>query len=187
MKKLALIAARVAAAAAITSSLMAVTVSAEEVFEPRLTHDCGYSPQGTAEGVVLSAINEVSGPHSTILVAAYEFTSRPITQALIAAKVRGVAVAVVADTTENRKPYSKIPDLIQAGIPVRFDNHLQMLHDKFMVLNGTAVETGSFNFTSAAASDRHAENACVFRHAPLMAAEFTRSWKDLWNESDQPD
>jgi phosphatidylserine/phosphatidylglycerophosphate/cardiolipin synthase-like enzyme len=187
VKKVTFIAVRIAAAACIASSLMATSAYAEEVAEPGMTHDCGYSPEGTSEGVVLNAINEVSGPRSTILVAAYELTSRPITQALIAAKQRGVTVAVVADATENRKPYSKVPELIRAGIPVRFDNQLEMLHDKFVVFNNSAVETGSFNFTSAAASNRHAENACVFRHAPRMAAEFKRSWKELWNESDRAD
>jgi len=68
-------------------------------------------------------------------------------------------------------------------LPVRFDNTLQMLHDKYMVLNGTTVETGSFNFTAAAASNKHGENACVFRHAPRMAEAITRDWKALLNEA----
>jgi len=186
MKKVILIVTRFAAAMWIASCLAIPGVaSSEEVSEPGLTWDCGFSPEGTSEETVLDAINEVNGPHSTILVAAYEFTSRPITQALISAKQRGVTVAVVADPTENRKQYSTVDDLTQAGIPVRFDHRLQMLHDKFMVFNGSTVETGSFNYTRTAASSRHAENACVFRHAPRLAMAFTHSWKGLWNESDR--
>lgn len=160
------------------------TASAEEVTEPGMSWDCGFSPEGTSLERVTTAIEEVTGPSATILVAAYEFTSRPIAEALIAAKQkRGMTVAVVADTTENEKQYSKVHDLIAAGIPVRFDNTLAMLHSKYMVLNGTAVETGSLNYTAAAASNRHAENACVFRHAPKMADRFIRDWKALWNEA----
>lgn len=43
--------------------------------------------------------------------------------------------------------------------------------------------TTQCNYTAAAASNRHAENACVFRHAPHMADAFTRNWKALWNEA----
>jgi phosphatidylserine/phosphatidylglycerophosphate/cardiolipin synthase-like enzyme len=193
MKKVALIASKVGLTACAAFGIMAASaaVSAEEIAEPGLTHDCGYSPRGTALPIVLKALGEVSGPHSMILVAVYEFTSQPITRALIEAKQRGVSVAVVADTTENvaskHAAYSKLHELTAAGIPVRVDNRLDMLHDKFMVLNGMAVETGSFNYTAAAASDRHAENACVFRHAPGMATEYTEHWKDIWNESDRVD
>ncbi|CAB3806751.1 phospholipase D-like domain-containing protein [Pararobbsia alpina] len=193
MRKVTLIALKVGFTACAAFGLIAASaaVSAEEIAESGLTHDCGYSPRGTALPVVLKAIDEVSGPHSMILVAAYELTSQPIARALIEAKERGATVAVVADTTENatgkHAAYSKIHELTTAGIPVRVDNRLDMLHDKFMVLNGTAVETGSFNYTAAAASDRHAENACVFRHAPEMATEYTEHWKDIWKESDRVD
>ncbi|MBB5547731.1 phosphatidylserine/phosphatidylglycerophosphate/cardiolipin synthase-like enzyme [Paraburkholderia fungorum] len=162
-------------------------VSEEHAFEPGATWDCGFSPEGGANPRVIHAINEVrphSGDDATILVAAYEFTSLDIARALIAAHERGVKVAVVVDTTENQKSASKVRMLVGSGIPVKFDNRLQMLHDKFMVLDGTAVETGSFNYTKAAASDEHAENACVFRHSPRMAASFTGAWQHLWRESD---
>ncbi len=162
-------------------------VSEEHAFEPGATWDCGFSPEGGANPRVIHAINEVrprAGDDATILVAAYEFTDLNTARALIAAHERGVKVAVVADPTENQKTASKVRMLIQSGIPVKFDNRLKMLHDKFMVYDGTAVETGSLNYTKAAASDEHAENACVFRHVPRMAASFTGAWQRLWRESD---
>ncbi|KEH15458.1 phospholipase D (PLD) family protein [Medicago truncatula] len=162
-------------------------VSEQHAFEPGATWDCGFSPEGGASSRVIRAINEVRtrpGNDATILVAAYAFTSLPIARALIAAHDRGVKVAVVADATENRKPASKVRMLMESGVAVRFDNRLQMLHHKFLVLDGTAVETGSFNFTKAAASEQHAENACVFRNSPQMAATFTGAWQRLWRESD---
>lgn len=161
-------------------------ISEEHAFEPGATWDCGFSPEGGANPRVIRAINEVrprAGNDATILVAAYAFTSLPIARALVAAHQRGVKVAVVADATENQKSASKVKMLADIGIPVKFDTRLKMLHDKFMVLDGTAVQTGSFNYTKAAASDEHAENACVFRHSPRMAATFTGAWQRLWRES----
>lgn len=161
-------------------------ISEPHGFEPGATWDCGFSPEGGANPRVIRAINEVrprASNHATILVAAYAFTSLPIARALIAAHQRGVRVAVVADSTENQKPTSKVRMLTESGIPVRIDNHLKMLHDKFMVLDGTAVQTGSLNYTKTAASNEHAENVCVFRHSPRMAAAFTGAWQRLWSES----
>lgn len=175
--------AALAAAGVFASSVSAVAFG-EEVLEPGLTWDCGFSPGGTSLDRVLRGIADGAHPHGSILVAAYEFTSKPIADALLEAKESGATVAIVADTTENQKEFSKVHYLAAQGIPVKFDNRLKMLHSKFMVIDEHAVETGSFNYTGAAASDEHSENACVFRHAPRMAHEFMSKWADLWRESD---
>lgn len=159
----------------------------EEVpFEPGATWDCGFSPEGGAHPRVVHAINEVHvrpGDDATILVIAYEFSEVDIAHALIAAKQRGVKVAVVADATESGRAWSKLGMLIKNGIPVRIDNQRQMIHDKVMVLDGSAVEMGSLNFTDLAGSDQHGEDACVIRHTPKLAARFTGHWQKLWRES----
>lgn len=160
------------------------------VAEPGMTWTCGFSPGGTSLRVVLTAIDAVSprpGRQATILVATYAFTSLDVARALVRAKDRGVRVAVVADPRENQSRYSKVRYLANHGIEVRFDHRLAMVHDKFMVLDGTAVETGSFNYSRAAASNEHAENACVFQRAPKMAQRFTQHWKRLWEQSVQGD
>jgi hypothetical protein len=85
MKKVTLIASKVGVATCAAFGLMVASVAAmaEEIAEPALTHDCGYSPKNTALPIVLKAIDQVSGAQSLILVAAYEFTSQPIARALI--------------------------------------------------------------------------------------------------------
>lgn len=149
------------------------------------TIDLGFSPEGTAEEKVLEAIREET--HRTgersILVAAYEFTSWPVAKALVAARDAGVKVAVVVDAKENVKKASKAQFLVDHGIPVRQDNRLDMVHDKTLVLGGETVELGSFNFTAAAASAKHAENALVLRHAPNVAECYIAHWRRLWDQS----
>ncbi|MFP3670226.1 phospholipase D-like domain-containing protein, partial [Priestia sp. SIMBA_032] len=103
------------------------------------------------------------------LVTAYEFTSWPVAKALVAAKDNGVKVAVVVDAKENAsKKASKVQYLVSHGIPVRQDNRRDMIHDKNLTFGSGAVELGSFNFTAAAASAKHAENAVVLRHVPSV-------------------
>lgn len=63
----------------------------------------------------------------------------------------------------------------------RMDARYALQHNKFMVVDATTVQTGSFNYTSAAA-ERNAENVLIVSHAPTLAALYTREWRRLWDE-----
>jgi phosphatidylserine/phosphatidylglycerophosphate/cardiolipin synthase-like enzyme len=142
-------------------------------------YELGFSP-GSALSVVLHGISLAK---ESIYVACYEFTSRPIANALIAAfKKRGVKVAIVADYKASLDRYSLIPYLAKSGIPLRRDSRYQILHDKFLVINSVDVETGSFNYTSAA-STLNAENVLILYNAPDIAQAYLKEWQRLWAES----
>jgi phosphatidylserine/phosphatidylglycerophosphate/cardiolipin synthase-like enzyme len=141
--------------------------------------DVGFSPGGTALAVVEKAI---AASKLEILMACYEFTSRDIAEALETAAHRGVKVRIVADWKASRDRFSQISILQDAGIPVRLDRHYAIFHHKFLVIDGVTLETGSFNFTTAA--DRHnAENALVLWNVPQVAGIYTKEWERLWDES----
>ena len=119
--------------------------------------DIGFSPGGSALAVVEKAIGAA---RSQILMACYEFTSRDIAQALERAAHRGVKVRIVADFKAAHDRFSQIRILRDAGIPVRLDHHYAIFHHKFIVIDGGSLETGSFNYTTAAIK-HNAENAIV--------------------------
>ncbi len=134
----------------------------------------------TAEALVLESIGDA---RSSISVAAYSFTSRSIAQALIEAHKRGVDVRVVADQSSRTIRYNGPQALANAGIAVRVSTAYAVMHDKFMVIDGVSIQTGSFNYTQAAA-ERNAENVLYIRnHAPL-AQEFQTEWLRLWDRAD---
>jgi phosphatidylserine/phosphatidylglycerophosphate/cardiolipin synthase-like enzyme len=137
-----------------------------------------FSP-GNAEQTVVQTIESA---HRSVHVAAYNFTSRPIAQALIDAHRRGVQVEAVLDKSNARARYTEAPEVAAAGIPVRIDSRYPIMHDKFLVIDGVTVETGSFNYT-AAAQTRNAENLIVLRDMPDVASRYEAEWERLWNES----
>ena len=51
-------------------------------------------------------------------------------------------------------------------------------------MDGITVQTGSFNYTSAAAQ-RNAENVIVVRNAPAIAAQYDAEWRRLWSEGSE--
>lgn len=145
-------------------------------------YEAGFSPGGSALATVLHAI---ASAKVSIRVACYEFTSRDIAEALEAAAHRGVRVRIVADRKASESRYSQIRVLRLAGIPVRLDGRYAIMHDKFMVIDSDAVETGSFNYTDAAVQ-RNAENALWEWGVRDKAALYAAEWQRLWDESVEP-
>ncbi|HBN6128328.1 TPA: phospholipase D family protein [Clostridioides difficile] len=142
-------------------------------------YEVGFSPAGTALPMIVRGIEQAK---TSILVAAYSFTSKPIATALVAAQRRGVRVAVVADKAQNSRQYSAVWYLANQGVPVRLNDRYQDQHNKFMVIDGSHVETGSFNFSSSA-SYKNAENALFLRNVQPIAAQYDAEWRRLWQES----
>lgn len=143
------------------------------------TAEVGFSPGSSGLSIVLEAIRD---SHSTIHIAAYELTNWTIADALIAAERRGVAIAVVADATTGHEKWSEDQYLSEHGVAVRFDRHYRIMHQKFMVIDGNAVETGSFNYTESAVK-HNSENVLLLRNVPHLAAAYEEEWERLWSES----
>ncbi|SDF74508.1 PLD-like domain-containing protein [Bradyrhizobium brasilense] len=110
-------------------------------------------PSDSALHLVLKVIDSAE---ATLLVAAYELSSKPVSDALINAAKRGVAVFVVADQKQNGSARGKLEELAAAGVQVRTDGLYPAMHNKFVVADQRTVETGSFNY-SHSAQRRNAE------------------------------
>ena len=145
--------------------------------------DVAFSPrpEGSAQRLVIKAID--AARHS-IEIAAYEFTSKPIADALIEAARRGVKVYLVADAKENdpRREASRVAYAAAGGISARVDDVYAIMHNKFLVVDEETVETGSFNYTHAAGAS-NAENVVVLWRRPDIAALYVRRFRELWDES----
>lgn len=138
--------------------------------------DVEFSPNGGGESMVVSAINSAQ---RQVLVQAYNFTDPAILQALINAKVqRHVDVRLILDKSNEEARYSPlIHPFLQAGVPVSTDYSVAIAHNKVMIIDGTDVITGSFNYTTSA-QRRNAENVVWFTHCPAMAGPYTQNWNN---------
>lgn len=156
-----------------------VAANASTAINPGASFDVGFSPnQGSLELV----LKEINSAHKSIHVAAYSFTSKPIAEALLQASKRGVEVEVIADQKSNSGKYSATTYLANQGIKVKLDGNYPIFHHKFMVIDGNSLETGSFNY-SAAAAKSNAENVLVLWSVPAIAAIYEQEWQKLWNEA----
>jgi phosphatidylserine/phosphatidylglycerophosphate/cardiolipin synthase-like enzyme len=144
------------------------------------TLEVAFSPKAGATELVVKAI---ASAKKSIRLAAYSFTSKPIAQALVDAHKRGVDVQVVVDKSQKSERYTSATFLANIGIPVRVDSMHAIQHNKFMVIDGAHVETGSFNYTSAA-EQRNAENVMVIWNNPRLATTYADNWLVHWEHSE---
>jgi phosphatidylserine/phosphatidylglycerophosphate/cardiolipin synthase-like enzyme len=101
--------------------------------------------RGGIDEVLAAQIGQVT---RTLDIAAFEFNSPALTQAVIAARQRGVRVRMVTDDEHGIEDEdSTVAQLIAAGVNVVDDSRSAFMHNKFMILDGTTVWTGSWNYT----------------------------------------
>jgi len=140
----------------------------------------GFSPEGSAQNAILDLIGSA---RSEIRVAAYSFTSPVVVRSLIKAKQRGVDVRIVVDEkgNTNKSSVAAMNLVKNANIPIRTIGKYAIHHDKFIVVDGESIETGSFNYSSSANS-RNSENAIVLYNMPQVAKEYLIHWQSRWRD-----
>lgn len=143
--------------------------------------ELAFSPHAGATKAVVRLIDQAQ---KSISIAAYNFTSKDIAKALASAQNRGVNVRAVLDKSNVHARQSSATFLANADIPVRIDYKYHIMHNKFIIVDGATVETGSFNYTSNA-ENSNAENIIILRNYPDVAQKYDLQWQKLWDESEK--
>ncbi|NPA80576.1 MAG: phospholipase [Thermotogae bacterium] len=111
-------------------------------------------------------------------MAIFELELDGVVEALIDAKRRGLDVAVVMDDRMKRKWAAK--RLKEAGIPVVFDNREPYMHNKFVVVDGKAVWSGSMNFKESSVF-RNDNNAFII-YSPAVAQNYEKEFQEMFRD-----
>jgi len=171
---------------AVLAALTFLLAQPVQAFDPRPapapagqgTVEVLFSPHDDIEAAILRALR---GARRSIHVQAYLFTSRSLAAALIEARARGIRVEVLADYEQTaRAENSRIPQLVEAGIPVALEVRYAAAHNKVILVDATepggAVVTGSYNFTWSARM-RNAENVLILRGNPPVLRAYLDNWQ----------
>jgi len=86
-------------------------------------------------------------------VAIYSLDDHVISYAIIRAKEKGVSVRVAVEG--DNMDSAAIQNLITNGIEVKADVRSGLMHNKFMIIDGMEVWTGSMNYTYSSIYDDH--------------------------------
>ena len=83
---------------------------------------------------------------------------------------------VSLDKSQRAERYISATFLKNAGIPTYTDDKHAIAHNKVMVIGGSTVITGSFNFTKAV-EENNAKNLLVI-HDPELTGKYAQSWQE---------
>ena len=122
-------------------------------------------------GIETALAEAIDDTRESLDIAAFELNSEPIFQAILAAHQRGVSLRIVADDDHglHDNKNEALRQLQAAGIAIVDDGRSGLMHNKFMILDGRTVWTGSWNYTVNGAY-RNNNNALVLDSAPAVQA-----------------
>jgi phosphatidylserine/phosphatidylglycerophosphate/cardiolipin synthase-like enzyme len=134
-----------------------------------------FSPKG---GCTDAVVRELKRARKEVLVLAHAFSSPPIAQALLDAKLRGANVEVILDRRNEMDTASCLHLFREQGLAPLLDTRHARAHNSVMVIDGRAVLTGSFDFTPRAEDDS-ADNLLVVAGHPEVAQAYRKYFLDI--------
>ncbi|WP_413291115.1 phospholipase D-like domain-containing protein [Bdellovibrio sp. HCB337] len=140
-----------------------------------------FSPGENCDKVIVDYIKSAT---KSIDMAIYSLALDDIHKALLEAKQKGVKIRIVADEEQASGDYSEIPEMISKGFSVRFGSQKGSMHNKFTIVDGKWVETGSYNY-SYSASSLNAENQ-IYLNDPKAVSRFIADFENLWKTGETP-
>jgi phosphatidylserine/phosphatidylglycerophosphate/cardiolipin synthase-like enzyme len=109
-------------------------------------------------------------------VAIYHLNLWSVRDALLRAAERGVRVRMVVESDGMFD--AEVQDLVAAGIPVIGDRRESLMHDKFTVIDGLEVWTGSMNYSVGSAYQDH--NVLLRLRSSALAEDYTREFEEMF-------
>ncbi len=113
-----------------------------------------------------------------IVFLASNFTSDPLSNALIDKNGTGVVITGIMDAknavSDTGSDYQR---LIAAGIPVMLDKDPGRMHHKVLIIDNAIVAFGSYNFTASA--EKYNDENLLIIHDPELAGLFLAEYQRL--------
>ena len=120
----------------------------------------------------------IDGAQESILCAWYDVGYEPIANALVQRHQAGVDVRIVSDERYGTREALAICK--RAGIPVVLDDRDAFMHNKFCVIDGRTVWTGSTNISSNGFFKNN--NNVIVIDSPEISLNFTVEFKEMFDE-----
>ena len=126
---------------------------------------------------VIGAIEEA---HSALDIAVFTISENNIANSISDAHKRGIKVRIITDDDKINDVGSDIFKLKSRGLNIKIDENNSLMHHKFMVIDGTRVLNGSYNWTRTA-SEVNNENI-VITNNPTIVKSFSQEFDRLWDQ-----
>ncbi|MBX3002436.1 MAG: hypothetical protein KF828_00680 [Anaerolineales bacterium] len=129
--------------------------------------------EGGPDELLAAAIDQA---RSSVDMAIYDLNLWSVRDALLAAQRRGVVVRLVVEADNRGR--REFDELAAAGIPIVADTSPNYMHNKFTIIDGYEVWTGSTNYT---VSDMYGNRNNLLRlRSAEVAANYTAEFEEMF-------
>jgi phosphatidylserine/phosphatidylglycerophosphate/cardiolipin synthase-like enzyme len=134
--------------------------------------------QALRGGPETALVEAIDASQDSVEMAIYDLDLYAVRDALLRADARGVAVRLVVESDNLDTP--ALHTLIAAGIPIVADGRPPLMHDKFTVIDGGEVWTGSMNYT---VNDAYFNDNNLLRlRDPAAARAYTAEFEEMFRQ-----
>lgn len=160
-----------------TLAQMAVARVTESFVTAPIDQEVCFSPEGNCDVKLWKFIQSAK---VSLDVAVFDITHDKIAHEIMVASKR-IPVRVITDRRQSKGQYSVVSTMIKAGVDVRIGKQRGIMHNKFCLVDGKMVQTGSFNYTDGA-STKNNENQ-IYLSNPGVVAQYRSRFDALWAEA----
>jgi hypothetical protein len=137
-----------------------------------------FSPE---DNTTARIVEEIGKAQTFVYFEAFSYTSDPIFTAMKERLEAGVYIKGIFESQQVAATvkYTKYMDLKKIGADVILDTNPNNMHNKTIIIDGTTVITGSFNF-SASAEDKNDESTLIIKSA-AVAGPYMNEFNRIFN------
>ncbi len=153
----------------------------------------GPKEVGGPDDLLAAIVDFIDGAKTKLRIAVQELDSRPIAEAIVRARQRGVSVqlALEGDYLKTEKvvadPFSPGGQnehnrflqnaILRTAVDVKSDFNTAIFHQKFIIRDGSAVLGGSANFTETGVT-RNLNHVVIF-HSRKIANAYAKEYREI--------
>jgi phosphatidylserine/phosphatidylglycerophosphate/cardiolipin synthase-like enzyme len=147
------------------------------------TFEVAFSSPGALSPAIVA---ELASARKSIRVAARDFTSKPVSDALVTAAHAKVDLKVVLNRKTNGSIYSASQFLFAMNLIPHLTKSEDALHAEYIVIDGRDIVLGNIaGFADEEEEEQNAASVIIIRNAPELAKCYLAHWQALWNASEE--
>lgn len=162
-------------------------------FDDESAPDCVTATGATFEPTFSSAtvavspaiVKAIASAKKSIRVAAHDFISKPVSEAIVKAARSQIDVKVILDRSTSSNPASAAQFLATMSMPPNVTKTNSALYTDYIVIDEKDVVLGnSLQAADIEEEKKNSYNVLIIRNSPDLAKHYLGQWQMLWKNSE---
>ncbi len=154
----------------------AKSVINEALVVPPVANEVCFAPDDPCD---IKLTKFVQSAKSSLDIAIFDLNLDKLVHEILV-QTKKIQVRILVDRRQAKSDHSLVSLLLKAGAKVKIGHQRGIMHNKFVIVDGKMLETGSFNFTNGAAFKNN-ENQ-VYLSTPTIVARYKAQFEKIWSE-----